>query len=91
MGRFADQDDRHEWPRAMENLTFECKARLQQAAANLSIASPKIPFSEMQTAGSRFLFRPYLVIAQLPHENFLVYGLSGVVEHRRDASRAANF
>src|SRR5262252_83580 len=48
-------------------------------------------FSETQTAGSLLLFRPDLVIAQLPHEHFLVYGLSGVVEHRRNASRAANF
>ena len=53
----------------------------KQPAANLLIAS-KNPLQQTQTAGSRLLFRPDLVIAQLPHEYFLVYGLPGVVEHR---------
>ena len=76
----------------VENLTVECKARLHASSLQLiPRLLPKIHFSETQTAGSRLLFRPYLVIAQLPHEDFLVYGLPGVVEHRRDASRAANF
>src|SRR6516162_8167937 len=59
-------------------------------ATSLSIAS-KNPLQRSATAGSPLLFRPDLVVAQLPHEHFLVYGLPGVVEHRRDASRAANF
>lgn len=65
---------------AMENLTFECKARppRKQPAARLSIASKKFTLANC----SRLLFRPYFVIAQLPHEYFLVYGLPGVVEHR---------
>jgi hypothetical protein len=68
---------------AMENLTFECKARLKASSWQLiSLLFPKIYFSGTQTAGLRLLFRPYLVIAQLPHEHFLVYGLPGVVEHR---------
>ena len=68
---------------AMENLTFECKACLRASILQLvSRLLPKIHFSETQTAGSRLLFRPDLVIAQLPHEYFLVYGLPGVVEHR---------
>lgn len=67
---------------AMENLTFECKARSprKQPAASLSIAS-KNPLHR-NANGSRLLFRPYFVIAQFPHEYFLVYGLPGVVEHR---------
>ena len=67
---------------AMENLIFECKACLH--ASSLCLISrllPKIHFSETQTAGLRLLFRPYFVVAQLPHEYFLVYGLPGVVEH----------
>src|SRR6478752_6481734 len=76
--RFAEQDGHESAPPR------------KQPTANSRLL-PKIHFSEMQTAGSRLLFRPYLVIAQLPHEDFLVYRLPGVVEHRRDASRAANF
>jgi len=77
---------------ARENLTFECKACFRASSPQLiSRLLPKIHFRETQTAGSWLLFRPYFVIAQLPHEYFLVYGLPGVVEHRRDASRAANF
>lgn len=68
---------------AMEHLTFECKACLRASSLQLiSRLFPKIHFSETQTDGSPLLFRPYLVIAQLPHEYFLVYGLPGVVEHR---------
>jgi hypothetical protein len=33
MGRFADQDDGHEWT-AMENLTFECRHASKQAACS---------------------------------------------------------
>jgi hypothetical protein len=82
MRRFADQDSGHEWTR-MENLTFECKAHLHASSRQLiSRLLLKIHFSKTRTASSRFLFRPYFVIAQLPHEHFLVYGLPGVVEHR---------
>src|SRR5215469_17951789 len=59
-------------------------------ATSLSISS-KNPLQRSATAGSLLLFRPDLVVAQLPHEHFLVYRSPGVVEHRRDASRAANF
>src|SRR5215471_13550369 len=76
---------------AMENLSLN-KARLRASILQLvSRLLPKIQFSETQTAGSLLLFRPDLVITQLPHEHFFVYGLPGVVEHRRDAGRAANF
>src|SRR5215469_13020116 len=60
-------------------------------ATSLSIASKNPLRRSATTVGSLLLFRPDLVVAQLPHEYFLVYGLPGVVEHRRDASRAANF
>src|SRR5215831_11415761 len=56
-------------------------------ATSLSIAS----LQRSATADLLLLFRPDLVVAQLPHEHFLVYGLPGVVEHGRDASRATNF
>lgn len=62
-------------------ITTKAYPPRKQPAANLLIA-PKIHFSEMHMAGSRLLFRPDLIIAQLPHEYFLVYGLPGVVEHR---------
>src|SRR5215472_32580 len=62
----------------------------QLPATSLCIAS-KNPPQRSAAAVSLLLFRPDLVIAQLPHEYFLVYGLPGVVEHGRDASRAANF
>src|SRR5262249_42501908 len=59
-------------------------------ATSLSIAS-KNPLHRSATAGSLLLFCPDFLVAQPPHEHFLVYGPSGVIEHRRDASRAANF
>src|SRR5215467_241798 len=44
-----------------------------------------------KAAVSGLLFRPDLVVLQGPHKHFLVYWLPGVVEHRRDAKRAADF
>src|SRR5262245_52585015 len=38
---------------------------------------------------SLLLLRSDLVVAQCPKEDFLVHGLPGVVEHRRDAERTA--
>src|SRR5215467_1438064 len=35
-------------------------------------------------------FRPDLVVTQRPHEHFLIYRLPGIIEHRRDAGRAAD-
>jgi len=63
----------------MQNYHPHMRGVYPQGASRLL---PKIHFSETQMAGSRPLFRPYFVIAQLPHENFLVYGLPGVIEHR---------
>jgi len=68
---------------AMEKSQLGMQARLHAGSRQLiSRLLPRIHFSETQMAGSGLLFRPDLVIAQLPHENFLVYGLPGVVEHR---------
>src|SRR6516164_9827031 len=74
----------------MKNSLLPAHPSAQIPSTSLSITS-KNPLRETQTAGSLLLFRPDLVIAQLPHEYFLVYGSPGVIEHRRDASRAANF
>jgi hypothetical protein len=64
---------------AVENLTLN-KRRLRAGISQLvsdyvQKIHSKNHFSETQTAGSRLLFRSDLVIAQLPHEDFLVYGL----------------
>ena len=50
-------------------------------ATCLMIASGN-PLQRSAQAGLLLLFRPDLVIAQLPHENFLIYGTAGVIEHR---------
>src|SRR5690348_11522971 len=63
---------------------------LELPAISVSIVS-KNPTTANPTAGSLLLFRPDLVVAQLPHEHFFVYRLPGVIEHRRDTSRTANF
>src|SRR5262249_6955328 len=87
--RLVDQDEVHEWT-IMKNLTFACASIRAGSCTSLSIVS-KNSTQRNATAGSLLLFRPDLVVAQLPHEYFLVYGPPGVIEHRRDASRAANF
>ena len=46
--------------------------------------------SQTRRGVSRLRFRPDLVIAQRPHEHFLIYRLPGIVEHRRDAWRPAD-
>src|SRR5262245_7412167 len=75
----------------MSSLAIECKAMPPRSflQTNLSIASKNPP--RQHDGRLRLLFRPDLVVAQLTHEHFLVYGAPGVVEHRRDAGRAANF
>src|SRR6266699_877780 len=50
-----------------------------------------IPSSRTRRGASWLRFRSDLVIAKRPHEHFLIHGLSGIVEHRRDARRAADF
>ncbi len=49
-----------------------------------------IPSSHARRGVSWLRFRPDLVVAQRPHEHFLIYRLPGIVEHRRDAGRAAD-
>src|SRR5262249_7284000 len=50
-----------------------------------------IPSSHRRGGVSRLRFRPDLVVAQRPHEHFLIYRLPGIVEHRRDARRTTDF
>src|SRR5262249_7222257 len=88
-GQIGGSDGVDEWIHH-EEFTFPAHPSAQLPATSLAIAS-KNPTAANTTAASRLLFRPDLVVAQLPHENFLVYGPPGVIEHRRDASRAANF
>jgi hypothetical protein len=83
--------DGHDSSKAIQTASLPRHASTQAVRQQISRLLPIIDFSKTQPAGLRLLFRPYLVIAQLSHEYFLVYGLPGVVEHRRDASRAANF
>ena len=87
--RFADQDGGSEWTGLCRISLLHARHALMRNA--LPKVLPKIHLSGTQTVSLLLLFRPDLVIAQLAHENFFVYRLPGVVEHRRDASRAANF
>jgi hypothetical protein len=74
--------DGHDSSKAIQTASLPRHASTQAVRQQISRLLPIIDFSKTQPAGLRLLFRPYLVIAQLSHEYFLVYGLPGVVEHR---------